>query len=181
MPQQHENFAERQSRPKSKRGLKNDAVDRAFVEYFQAKKARVENTPCHNTSDNSKSEALKMFLLSMLPDLEKMTDVQIRQFKRQTLQTVDDILSPHSYSITPTSTFQVTPSGDSTNSSDIASARQTEQYSPLDSNVVERHESSAADGYYHAVGQVFTPRTAMYELYEEEEPATQQQNYVKKC
>jgi hypothetical protein len=79
MPQQDENSqTERQSqpmsasRPKSKRGI-ND-VDRTFVEYFKAKKARIAGTPGHNASQNQRSEALKMFLLSMLPDLELMTD-----------------------------------------------------------------------------------------------------------
>jgi hypothetical protein len=102
MPQQDENSqTERQSqpmsasRPKIKRGL-ND-VDRNFVEYFKAKKARTAGIPGHNTSQNQRSEALKMFLLSMLPDLELMTDEQIRQFKRKSLQTIDDILSQHSY------------------------------------------------------------------------------------
>lgn len=41
---------------------------------------------------NSRSEAIKMFLLSMLPDLESMTDIQVRQFKRRCLQTIDEIL-----------------------------------------------------------------------------------------
>jgi hypothetical protein len=60
------------SRPKSKRGL-ND-VDKTFVEYFKAKKARIAGTPGHNTGQNQMSETLKMFLLSMLPDLELMTN-----------------------------------------------------------------------------------------------------------
>jgi hypothetical protein len=75
MPQQDGNSqTERQSqpmsasRPKSKRGL-ND-VDRIFVEYFKAKKARISGTPGHSTSQNQRSEALKTFLLSMLQDLE---------------------------------------------------------------------------------------------------------------
>jgi hypothetical protein len=103
MPQQDEDSqTERQSqpmsasRPKSKRDF-NDDVDRTFVEYFEAKKARTAGTPGHNTSHNLRSEALKMFLLSMLPDLELMTDEQIRQFKQKSLQTIDDILSQHSY------------------------------------------------------------------------------------
>jgi hypothetical protein len=70
MPQQDEDSeTERQSQPmsascpKSKRDL-NDVVDRTFVEYFQAKKARTAGTPGHNTSHNQRSEALKMFLPS---------------------------------------------------------------------------------------------------------------------
>jgi hypothetical protein len=72
------------------RGL-ND-VDRTFVEYSKAKKARIAGIPGHNTSHNQRSEALKMFPLSMLPDLELMTDEQIRQFMRKSLQTIDDIM-----------------------------------------------------------------------------------------
>ena len=67
MPQQDEDSeTERQSqpmsasRPKSKRDL-NDVVDRTFVEYFEAKKARTAGTPGHNISHNQRSEALKMF------------------------------------------------------------------------------------------------------------------------
>jgi hypothetical protein len=78
MPQQDENSqTEGQSqpmsasRPKSKRGL-ND-VDKTFVGYFKAKKDRIAATPGHNTSQNQRSEALKVFLLSMVPDLELMT------------------------------------------------------------------------------------------------------------
>jgi hypothetical protein len=115
MPQQDEDSqTERQcqsmsaSRPKSKRDL-NDVVDRTFVEYFEAKKARTAGTPGHNTSQNQRSEALKMFLLSMLPDLELMTNEQIRQFKRKSLQTIDDILSQHSYSTySPASVLSLT-------------------------------------------------------------------------
>lgn len=40
---------------------------------------------------DQKTEALKMFLLSMMPDLQKMTDEEIRLFKRKTIETVDNI------------------------------------------------------------------------------------------
>jgi len=78
-----------------KRGLKNE-VDKAFLEYFQAKKkARTENSSV-NANQDPKAESLKMFLLSMVPDLLKMSNEEVRLFKRKLLQMVDDILSNNS-------------------------------------------------------------------------------------
>lgn len=177
MPQQDENSqTERQSqsmsasRPKSKRGFRNDVVDRHFVEYLQAKKARIAGTPGYNTSQNQRREALKMFLLSMLPDLEFMTDDQVRQFKRKSLKTIDDILSQHSH---PTSSpasvnslVSQSPSHSShsstvlhttCDSADVIPGTQTPQYTPLGSRVTEsNNDPFVADGYYEAVRQVIT-------------------------
>lgn len=87
-----------------KRGFKNP-VDKAFLEYFETKRAKALSSDDHIKQD-PKTEGLKMFLLSMLPDLLKMSDEEVRLFKRKALQTVDEILS-HSLEFTPsnTSTF----------------------------------------------------------------------------
>jgi len=88
--------------PNRKRGFKNP-VDKAFLEYFETKKARALNSSNHMNQD-PKTEGLKMFLLSMLPDLLKMSDEGVRLFKRRALQSVDDILS-HGFEYTPSNTF----------------------------------------------------------------------------
>lgn len=100
---QYGNSTEKQSQPttqpKNKRAFKNDVVDKTFVEYLEAKKAKIDRAPDSNSKQNPKTEALKMFLLSMIPDLELMNDNQIRKFKRTCLQTIDNILSQNSYDI----------------------------------------------------------------------------------
>ncbi|XP_066995202.2 uncharacterized protein [Anabrus simplex] len=97
-PQQPGRSSERHTEPASKnlkkRAVRNDAVDNTLIEYFQAKKAKLSTTTQGDTSNNPRSEALKMFLLSMLPDLESMTDIQVRQFKIKCLETIDEILLP---------------------------------------------------------------------------------------
>ncbi|CAH2007719.1 unnamed protein product [Acanthoscelides obtectus] len=46
-----------------------------------------------NVNDEStKNNANKMFLLSLLPDLNSMTSTQIRSFKRQVIDVIDNIL-----------------------------------------------------------------------------------------
>ncbi|VVC25021.1 MADF domain [Cinara cedri] len=85
-----------------KRGFKNP-VDKAFLEYFEAKRARTLSSLDHINPD-PKTEGLKMFLFSMLPDLLKMSDEEVRLFKRKALQTIDDILS-HSLECAPSNAF----------------------------------------------------------------------------
>ncbi|GAB6031360.1 hypothetical protein CHUAL_009145 [Chamberlinius hualienensis] len=74
----------------SKRGLKNDAVDKTFIEYSQVKKTK---TSCSDNTYQDKNTGLKMVLLSLLPNLLKMSDEQVQQFKCYALAGVDDILS----------------------------------------------------------------------------------------
>jgi hypothetical protein len=148
-----------ESRTKSKRGL-ND-VDRTSVEYFKAKKARIAGIPGHNTSQDQRSEALKMFLLSMLPYLELMTDEQIRHFKN--LQTIDDILSEHSYpTCSPASVHSLisqSPSHSShsptvllhTSGDSCDVAPETPKYSSLEPSIAAAdNDSTVADDYYEA-------------------------------
>uniref|UniRef100_A0A023F6Q1 Putative alcohol dehydrogenase transcription factor myb/sant-like protein n=1 Tax=Triatoma infestans TaxID=30076 RepID=A0A023F6Q1_TRIIF len=61
----------------------NDEDERSYTEYFHAKKAR--------TSTDERNEGIKMFLLSLLPELEEMTDHQLKIFRRRMLQTIDEI------------------------------------------------------------------------------------------
>lgn len=66
-------------------------ADQCFTEYFKAKKARLEST---TSANDGKKEALKMFLLSLVPELEELNDTQIKQFKRKVLNLIDEISAP---------------------------------------------------------------------------------------
>ncbi|KAL4103924.1 hypothetical protein QTP88_019241 [Uroleucon formosanum] len=61
---QYANSTETQSqpttRPKNKRAFKNDAVDKTFIEYLEAKKSKIDRDSDPNTKQNTKTEALKM-------------------------------------------------------------------------------------------------------------------------
>ncbi|KAL4083999.1 hypothetical protein QTP88_029315 [Uroleucon formosanum] len=109
--------------PNRKRGFKNP-VDKAFLEYFETKRAKALNSSDYMKQD-PKTEGLKMFLLSMLPDLLKMSDEGVRLFKRRVLQSIDNILS-HSFEYTPSNTFSA---------SSTPSTHSEMMYIPQDANV----------------------------------------------
>jgi len=71
---------------KKKKTNTSDAADQCFIDYINTKK------------QNSKKEddPRKQFLLSMLPEIHQMTDIQMRKFKRKMLDTIDDILGESS-------------------------------------------------------------------------------------
>lgn len=71
---------------KKKSRKSKEFVDEGIVNYFKAKQARTEAT--EHLAQNPK----RMFLLSLLPDLEPMSDAQMRKFKRGVMQLIDDIL-----------------------------------------------------------------------------------------
>ncbi|KAK4879280.1 hypothetical protein RN001_007426 [Aquatica leii] len=77
-----------QSLSKRSRKLKNDAVEKTLIGYV--KNARTELSHVRHMQE-PKAEALKMLLLSMLPDLRKMYDGGVRTFKHKALETVDSI------------------------------------------------------------------------------------------
>ncbi|XP_066906180.1 transcription factor Adf-1 [Halyomorpha halys] len=60
-----------------KRNYVIEGVDNTFLEDFRAKKAKMVSCADH-ANQEQKSEGLKMFLLSMLPDVLKMTDEEVR-------------------------------------------------------------------------------------------------------
>lgn len=68
---------------KPKRKIKpcNNEVDRAFVDYLQEKKKP-------NDEDHR-----KMFLASLLPEVNKLTDEQMRKFKLKVLMLLDEIMT----------------------------------------------------------------------------------------
>lgn len=70
---------------------------------YRSKKRKISETDellnefmkSKNTKDSEESinNANKMFLLSLLPDLDCMTPTQIRTFKRQVIELIDNILT----------------------------------------------------------------------------------------
>lgn len=82
---------------KKKRSAKYDDIDKAFMGYLNQK----SSVKREQLTTEPREEALKMFLLSFLPDLKKMDDREVRQFKRKTLDAVDDIMSARSSTRTP--------------------------------------------------------------------------------
>lgn len=92
------------SRIKIKLSLKNKSeiqANKCVAEYFKAKKARLEETlstaALHN---NEHKEAFKLFLLSLISEVEHFNNDQIKLFKRKIFNVIDDISSqpqPNSY------------------------------------------------------------------------------------
>ncbi|XP_068081651.1 uncharacterized protein [Anabrus simplex] len=65
----------------------------SFIDYFKAKRARLDATAVQRSDKINRREALKMFLLSLMPELEEFNDHQLKLFKRRTLSLIDDIAS----------------------------------------------------------------------------------------
>lgn len=90
------------SSTRAKRSLtlrnKSAAVaDQCVAEYYKAKKAKLETTvnEAATSSHNiDRKEALKMFLLSLIPELEEFSDSQIKIFKRRVFNVIDEIATP---------------------------------------------------------------------------------------
>lgn len=140
-----------------KRGLKNEAVDKAFLEYFQAKKkARTENSSV-NANQDPKAESLKMFLLSMLPDLLKMSDEEVRLFKRKSLQMVDDILSNNS-AFTPIHSFSSSSTTPSTDQQILLISQNENAHETSQPNTFQTINQNSSEKYYEAVNE------ALYEI-----------------
>jgi len=90
------------SRIKKNLKVKNKSsieADTCVAEYFKAKKARLEanlSTATTNSYNSERKEALKMFLLSLMPEVEHFSNDQIKIFKRKIFSVIDDISSLHS-------------------------------------------------------------------------------------
>ncbi|XP_037298029.1 uncharacterized protein LOC115444489 isoform X2 [Manduca sexta] len=68
-----------------KRGKNTTSVDEDILEHVKSKRARRE---CHNLEQQPR----KMFLLSLLPDVECMNERQMRKFKTRVTQLIENIL-----------------------------------------------------------------------------------------
>ncbi|KAL5245871.1 hypothetical protein ACI65C_013279 [Semiaphis heraclei] len=74
------------SRNKNNLKSKNKSAveaDYCVAEYFKAKKARLEANLVTNSYNTENKEALKMFLLSLMPEVEHFHTDQIKFFKRK--------------------------------------------------------------------------------------------------
>ncbi|KAF0756416.1 BESS domain-containing protein [Aphis craccivora] len=71
----------------SKEKCSTDA-DKTFVEYFETKRPKLAAT-----ASNAKTDSLKQFLNSLIPDLLSMSDMHLRTYKRRSIELIDDILS----------------------------------------------------------------------------------------
>lgn len=90
-------------------------ADKAFTEYFEAKKAKLVDS----TSD-ARTDSVKQFLNSLIPDLLTMSDAQLRTYKRRSIELIDTILCPppvnsHSSASNYLSSFTSDESSDTSN------------------------------------------------------------------
>ncbi|RZF43686.1 hypothetical protein LSTR_LSTR016263 [Laodelphax striatellus] len=74
----------------------DNSVTQDLHEYLDIDLADSLAKHAEQEASETRREALRMFLLSMLPDLMQMDDREVRQFKKTMLTTVDDILSAKS-------------------------------------------------------------------------------------
>lgn len=85
-------------------------ADEAFVEYFKSKKAKINNSP-----RDIRTDSIKQFLNSLVPDLLTMTDAQLRTYKRRSIAIIDDILGTNpctsSHVTSEETCFQQSPAG----------------------------------------------------------------------
>lgn len=66
-------------------------ADRSVAEYFKAKKAKIQAIETTSSKTIDRQESLKMYLLSLLPELEELNDAQIKLFKRRVFSLIDEI------------------------------------------------------------------------------------------
>lgn len=59
--------------------------------HFKAKKARLDTSPNQRCSEDERKEALKMFLLSLMPELVHFSEAQLKLFKRRVFGLIDEI------------------------------------------------------------------------------------------
>nr|CAD7402346.1 unnamed protein product [Timema poppensis] len=134
------------NRSKKSLSVRNKSVadtDKCVAEYFKAKKARLETTANVEATSSHKierKEALKMFLLSLISEIEKFTDSQIKLFKRHIFSVIDKISTSsllHSLSFITIDS----PQSDSTHTSGIshtAEPSHTTAISPVSESLQEQ-------------------------------------------
>lgn len=73
-------------------------ADHSVAKYFKAKRARLQINEAENGSQKiDRQQGIKMFLLSLIPKLEDLSDSQIKLFKRRVFNIIDDISTPLQY------------------------------------------------------------------------------------
>lgn len=152
LPQTSKPVSSPTSTRKRKRNTLTD-VDKSFKDYMDAKKGKI-------VSEMKDPKGKKIFLLSLLPEIEPLTDAEMRLFRRQVLRLIDDIRDnqtdgfqapmqrthpPSQYSSYPSSSYS-SPHGDA------ASLHQESQMSPMD-----EQELTTSQNYYQVVREVLDP------------------------
>lgn len=72
-------------RPRPKKTARQPDLESRILDYLTIKKTQ--------NAEDLESNPRKMFLLSLLPEVEAMTEVQMRRFKRRVLDVVEEILT----------------------------------------------------------------------------------------
>ncbi|KAF6213256.1 hypothetical protein GE061_010974 [Apolygus lucorum] len=78
--------------PKVEHEYENE--EQCVADQPEVKRARIESTSVHETTvsqDVDKMEALRMYLLSLLPELREFNDSQVKKFKRRVFDIIDEI------------------------------------------------------------------------------------------
>nr|CAI5839877.1 unnamed protein product [Callosobruchus analis] len=68
-------------------------AERAFSEYFSAKKEKLSTLHPSTDERDKREEGIKNFVLSLIPDLMHLNDVQLRCFKWKALLLIDEVSS----------------------------------------------------------------------------------------
>ncbi|XP_046409110.1 uncharacterized protein LOC124174001 [Ischnura elegans] len=78
---------------KKKNKSPESLADQSVADYFKAKKAKLLSNAKADTSNQKidRQHGVKMFVLSLIPELEELSDSQIKLFKRQVLRVIDYI------------------------------------------------------------------------------------------
>lgn len=79
--------------PKRKANSAATIADQTVAEYFREKRAKLLSKPEADDTNQriDRHQGIKMFLLSLIPELEELSDAQLKLFKRQVLSVIDDI------------------------------------------------------------------------------------------
>uniref|UniRef100_A0A6P7H439 Uncharacterized protein LOC114345854 n=1 Tax=Diabrotica virgifera virgifera TaxID=50390 RepID=A0A6P7H439_DIAVI len=93
----HQNYVSSKRNDRNKKS--KDGPDENFDEYFKLKRKKLE------AGMNPMQEANKMFLLSLLPDMNMMSSHQTRKFKRKVIDLMDNILHNSSNILSPNSSI----------------------------------------------------------------------------
>lgn len=137
------------SRIKKNLKLKNKSAieaDNSVAEYFKAKKARLEanlSTATTNSYNNENKEALKMFLLSLMPEVEHFNNDQIKLFKRKVFNVIDDISSQPALTFSSPSTISLP----STHTSGVSTSSNALEYYTNFSGTFENYNEDNESGF----------------------------------
>jgi len=115
-------------------------ADTCVAEYFKAKKARLEanlSTATTNSYNIERKEALKMFLLSLMPEVEHFNNDQIKIFKRKIFSVID-ISSLHSTTLSSPSTTSLP----STHTSEVSASSNALDYYTNFSETFENYNNN---------------------------------------